>query len=86
MMKEKTRYKDIIIINLQTTEGEGQWKVALAWITLQYQKMEAMKNDIAELMTNQNHMLEAIKYLNERIEYKAKNVNTNEVNDLRARQ
>ena len=48
--------------------------------------MEAMKNDIAEPMTNQNQMVEAIKYLNERIEYKAKNENTNEVNDLRARQ
>ena len=36
--------------------------------------------DIAELMMNQKHILEAIKYLNERIEYKAKNENTNEVN------
>ena len=41
-----------------------------------------MKNDIAELMMNQKHILEAIKYLNERIEYKAKNENTNEVNDI----
>ena len=39
-------------------------------------------NDIAELMMNQKHILEAIKYLNERIEYKAKNENTNEVNDI----
>ena len=38
--------------------------------------------DIAELMMNQKHILEAIKYLNERIEYKAKNENTNEVNDI----
>ena len=38
--------------------------------------------DTAELMMNQKHILEAIKYLNECIEYKAKNENTNEVNDI----
>ena len=48
-------------------------------------KMEAMKNDISELMTNQKHMLEAIKYLHEQIEdifKKAKNDKTDEVDNI----
>ena len=44
-----------------------------------------MKNDISELMTNQKHMLEAIKYLHEQIEdifKKAKNDKTDEVDNI----
>ena len=47
--------------------------------------MEAMKNDISELMTNQKHMLEAIKYLHEQIEdifKKAKNGKTDKVDNI----
>ena len=44
-----------------------------------------MKKGISELTTNQNHILVAIKYLNEQIEEmvdKAKSENTNEVKNI----
>ena len=47
--------------------------------------MEAKKRDLSELMTNQKHMLVAIKYLNEQIEdilEKAKNDNKKEVENI----
>ena len=47
--------------------------------------MEAMKKDISELMRNQEHMLVAIKYLNERVEdmvEKAMKDNTKDVEDI----
>ena len=44
--------------------------------------MEAIENEISELMTNQKHMQEAIKHIDEQIEDKAKNDKKNEVDNI----
>ena len=44
--------------------------------------MEAIGNEISELMTNQKHMQEAIKHMDEQIEDKAKNDKKNEVDNI----